>query len=55
VKPTLKTGQRSPVIITTQGFSQFSYVVIDGTHSLIAAARAGDPTIEVIMPENVTL
>ena len=51
----VKSGHRNPVIITKPGDFHYPYVVVDGNHSLDAAARAGDETIEVIMPVGTKL
>ena len=51
----VKSGHRNPVIITKVFDSPYPFTVVDGTHSLDAAARAGDKTIEVIMPVDVDL
>lgn len=51
----MKSGQRNPVIITCPEDHPYPFVVVDGNHSLDAAARSGDEDIEVIMPANAKL
>ena len=51
----MKSGQRNPVIITCPEDHPYPFVVVDGNHSLDAAARAGDKDIEVIMPVGAKL
>ena len=51
----INSGERNPVIITMPEDHPFKFMVVDGTHSLDAAARAGDKNIEVIMPVGVEL
>jgi hypothetical protein len=52
----MKNRNFNPVIIGTEGFSQFPFVVLDGTHSLVAAARLSHQTkqpivLDVICPQ----
>ena len=51
----VNSGERNPIIITKPQNHSFPYMVIDGTHSLDAAVRAGDKTVEVIMPVDMNI